>query len=117
MRSPAALVDGADMLVVLADDFHMLADLAEQAALLLPLLAPAAEVVFELRLMLAAIVVIVAVEIADVAVAPAAVMRVEVAIVDSARAGEARPAIFVAAVGRLRTIIVASDRQRRSPRP
>ena len=63
------------MLVVVADDFHMLADLAEQAALLLPPFAPAAEVALEARLVLAAIVVIVAVELAHVAVAPAAVVR------------------------------------------
>src|SRR5919112_1558091 len=34
------LVDGADMLVVISDDFHMFADLAEQAPLLHPALAP-----------------------------------------------------------------------------
>ena len=39
------LVDRADMLVVVADDFHMLADLAEQAALLRRAVAPAREVV------------------------------------------------------------------------
>ena len=38
------LVDLADMTIVVTDDFHMLADLAEQAALVLPLLAPAGEV-------------------------------------------------------------------------
>ena len=65
------LVDGADMLLVVADDFHMLADLAEQAALLHAAFAPAAEVVFEARLVLAAIVVIVAVELVDLAPAPA----------------------------------------------
>ena len=73
------LVDRADMLVVVADDFHMLADLAEQAALLLAAFAPAAEVAFETRLVLAAVVVIVAVELVDVALAPAVVVRVLVA--------------------------------------
>ncbi len=64
------------MLVVTADNFHMFADRAEQAALLLPLFAPAAELAFEVRLVLAAVVVIVAVELAHVSVAPAAVVRV-----------------------------------------
>ena len=35
IRSPAALVDCPDMLVVGADDFHMFADLPQQAAFLL----------------------------------------------------------------------------------
>src|SRR4051812_585090 len=70
------LVDRPDMLVVAADDFHMFPDLAEKSALLLPPVAPAAEVVLEARLVLAAIVVIVAVELAHVAVAPAAVVRI-----------------------------------------
>ena len=55
-------VDRADMLVVAADDFHMLADLAEHPALRLPPFAPAAEIVLEVRLLLAAIIVIVAIE-------------------------------------------------------
>src|SRR5947208_14729183 len=37
-------IDGTDMLIVAADDFHLLADLVEQSALLLSALAPAAEV-------------------------------------------------------------------------
>src|SRR4029077_20557751 len=73
------LVDGADMFVVAADNFHMFADGAEQAALLLPLFAPAAELAFEARLVLAAVVVIVAVKLAKVSVAPAAIVRVETA--------------------------------------
>ena len=73
----SGLVDLADMIIVLTDDFHMLADLAEQAALVLPLLAPAGEVVFETRLVLAAIVVIVAVEARDLTIAPAAIIWVE----------------------------------------
>src|SRR5437016_3124025 len=64
------------MLVVVADHFHVLADLAEQLPLLLPALAPAAEVAFELRLMLAAIIVIVAVELAQVPLAHGAIVRV-----------------------------------------
>src|SRR5574338_738374 len=55
-------VDGPDMLAVVADHFHMLADLAEDAALLLPALAPPAELAFEPSLVLAPIFVIVAVE-------------------------------------------------------
>src|SRR5687767_2335984 len=54
-------VDRSDMLSVVPDDFHMLADLAEHLALALTALAPAAEVVLELRLMLAAVLVIIAV--------------------------------------------------------
>ena len=69
-------VDGADMLVVAADDFHMLADLAEQAALLLPPFAPAAELALEPRLVLAAIVVIIAVEVAHVSMPPRMVVRI-----------------------------------------
>jgi len=64
------------MLVVVADDFHMLSDPAEQAALLHPLLAPAAEVTFEARLVLAPIVVIVAVEVVDVPLPQGLVMRI-----------------------------------------
>ena len=60
-------VDGADMLIVIADDLHMLADLPEQAALLLPALAPVAEIILEARLVLAPIVLIVAVELVHAA--------------------------------------------------
>src|SRR5437868_2519708 len=70
------LVDRADMLVVVADYIHMLADLAEQAALGLAALAPAAEVAFELRLTFATVIVIVAVELAQLPVAPRSVMGV-----------------------------------------
>src|SRR5438874_3864630 len=69
-------VDGSDMLIVRTDDLHMLTDLAEQLPLQLPALAPAAEVAFELHLMLAAIIVIVAVELAQVPVAHGAIVRV-----------------------------------------
>ena len=54
----------------------MLADLAEQAALLHPPFAPRAEVVFEARLVLPAIVVIVAVELIDVPLAPRVIMGI-----------------------------------------
>src|SRR5438067_2335337 len=103
------LVDGSDMAVVIADDLHMLAHLAEHAALVHPPLAPAAEVAFEARLVLAAIVVIVAVELAHMALAPRLVMRVLVARpVGPVRCpGAARAAIFVAAPGRLRARILA----------
>jgi hypothetical protein len=64
------------MLVVIADDFHMLADAAEHRALLHAPFAPAAEIAFEPRLVLAAIVVIVAVELVDLPLPPRMVMRV-----------------------------------------
>src|SRR5437764_3886536 len=67
------------MLVVAADDFHMLADLVEQAALLHPPLAPAGEIALEPRLVLAAILVIVAIEIAHVPLPPRIIVRVVVA--------------------------------------
>src|SRR5262249_43283063 len=63
-------VDGADMLLVVTDHFHMLADLAEQAAFLHALFAPAAKLAFEPRLILAMIVVIVAVELVELALPP-----------------------------------------------
>jgi hypothetical protein len=90
------------MLVVVTDDFHLLANLAEQSALLLPPLAPAAEIALELRLMFAAIVIIIAIELAHLALAPTAIMRVEVALVPRAvgpvrGASPAGAAIFVAA--------------------
>src|SRR5438105_13956243 len=72
-------VDSADMLVVVADDFHMLADLTEQAPLLLAPLAPAAKIAFEARLMFAAIILIVAIDVAEVPLAPATIVRVELA--------------------------------------
>src|SRR4051794_11262613 len=73
------LVDRSDMLVILADHFHMLADLAQQPAFLLAAFAPAAEIALELRLPLAAIIVIVPIEFAELAIAPGAVVRVFVA--------------------------------------
>src|SRR6185369_11150805 len=100
------------MLVVIPDDFHVPTDLSEQSAFLLPAFAPSAEVAFELRLMLPAIVVIVVVEFAHVAVAPAAIVRVRVALVTGAvrqvrRAGSAGAAIFVAAPGGVAPFAVA----------
>src|SRR5690348_5414579 len=101
------LVDGSDMLVVASDHLHVLMHLAQHAALVLPFLSPAAEIAFELRLVLAPIVVIVAVELAHVAVAPAMIMRVELAALTAIpRAGEARPPILIAPVGRLRPLAV-----------
>src|SRR6185503_2676434 len=105
---PGDLVDGADMLAVASDHGHMLADLTEKPALVLPLLAPASEVVLELRLMLAAEVVIVAVELAHVAVAPARIMRVEVAILPG-RTGEAGAAIIVARPRAFRAVGLAAE--------
>ena len=58
------LVDGADMFVVATDHFHVLTDMAKQAALAVPLLTPAGEVIFEARLVLAAVIVIITVEVA-----------------------------------------------------
>ena len=58
------------MLIVAPDHFHMLADLVEQPALILPALAPAAEVVLEARLVLAAILVIVAVQVLNLTLPP-----------------------------------------------
>src|SRR6185437_6615070 len=101
------LVDGPDVLVVAAGDFHMLADSSEQVALTQPALAPGAEVVFEVQLMLAPIFVIILVEIAHVAVAPASVVRIEVALAPAgiARTRIAGPAILVLAPRRLRPVI------------
>src|SRR5690242_20192719 len=109
-------VDRANMFIVTADDLHMLADLAEQPALLLAALAPAAEVVFELRLPFGAIGVIVAVEVAEMTVAPGPVMGVFVAraIGPVAGPGAAGAAIFVARPGAIgpgvRAAVVAGQR-------
>lgn len=70
------LVDLSERLTVAADDVHMLAHLADQLPLGLTLSPPAGEVVVELRLMLAAIFVIVAVELVDLALPPFLVVRV-----------------------------------------
>src|SRR5579884_2717125 len=70
------LVDGPDMFVVVADNFHVLADLAEHPALLLAALAPAGEVVLEPRLVLTPVVIIVAVELAHVPLAPRVIVRI-----------------------------------------
>src|SRR4051812_42928853 len=75
---PGDAVDRADVLVIAADDFHMLADLAEQAALLCPAFAPAGEIVLEPRLVFAAIVVVVAVELVEMAPAKLMIMRIRV---------------------------------------
>src|SRR3954462_13405047 len=93
------LVDRADMLFVASDDFHMLADLPEKAALLLPFLAPAREIVLEPRLVLTAEVIVVAVELAHVPVPPRIVTRILVAraVRPVGRSGAARAAIGVAA--------------------
>src|SRR3954451_23146701 len=72
----AHLVDGADMASVGADHLHMLGDPAQRLALALPFLAPAAKLGLELRLMLAAIFVIIAVQILDLAPPPFRIMRV-----------------------------------------
>src|SRR3954467_754890 len=103
------LVHGADMLIVIADHFHMLADAAEHAALLLPPLAPAAKVAFEPRPVLGTIVVIVAVKLGHVPLPPRIIMRVLVAraVRPVGRAGPAGAAIFVAAPGALGAVEVA----------
>src|SRR6185295_6528433 len=69
-------VDCADMLVVTADDLHLLANLVEQPALLLATAAPLREVVIEARLVLAPIVVIIAVELVDLTPAPRMIVRI-----------------------------------------
>src|SRR4029453_3881811 len=69
-------VDRADMLAVAADDFHMLADLAQHLTLALPPFAPAREVILEARPVLAGIVLIVAVELVELACAPLAIMAI-----------------------------------------
>ena len=66
------------MLVVAADDFHMLADAGQQLALRLALFAPAAEIALEVRLLLAAIIVIVAVEVVHLPTAPIRIVAVVV---------------------------------------
>src|SRR5438128_5351114 len=95
---PGDAVDGPDMLVIVADDLHMLADLSQQTALLLPPLAPAAEVTLEPRLVLPAVFIIVAVQIAHVPLSPAMVVRVIFAAAIG-RSGEAAATEFVAARG------------------
>src|SRR5437764_14876089 len=97
------------MLVVAADDFHMLADLVEQAALLHPPLAPAGEIAFEPRLVLAAILVIVAVELAHVPLPPRMVVRVVLAKAFAAfglafAPAAAAPVIFTAVTARGREL-------------
>ena len=72
----ADMVDGADMLLVRPNDRHMFADLAEQLALALPRGPPVGKVALEPALVLTAIVVIVAIEFVQLALAPFAVVRV-----------------------------------------
>src|SRR6185503_2161718 len=102
----------ADVLVVVADDFHMLADLAEQTALVLAALPPASEVVLELRLPLGAVFVIVAVELAQMPVAPGPILRILVARAVGPVAGPcaAGAAIFIARPRAVRAAIVAGHR-------
>src|SRR4051812_26596449 len=69
-------VDGTDMLVVVADDFHMLANSAEHPALLAAACAPVREIVFEPRLVLAVVILVIAVEFVDLAPAPVMVVRI-----------------------------------------
>src|SRR4249919_1837303 len=70
------MVDGADMLLVRSDDSHMLANLAEQLALALASGPPIAEIALEPALVLTAIIVIVAIELVQLALPPFAVVRV-----------------------------------------
>ena len=72
----ADMVDGADMLLVRSDDSHMLADLAEQLAFALASGPPIAEIALEPALVLTAIIVIVAVELVQLALPAFAVVRV-----------------------------------------
>src|SRR3954452_10525034 len=108
------LVHSADMLIIVAKNFHMFTDLAEQAALLLPAFAPAAEIAFELRLMLAPIILVIAVELTHLPIAPAAVMRIELLVPRPVGpvggAGAAGAAIVVTAPWALRAVIIAHAR-------
>src|SRR5204862_5904114 len=61
---------------VIADNFHMLADLPKKSALLLSAATPLPEVFFEPRLVLAAIVIVVPVELVHLAFAPGMIVRV-----------------------------------------
>ena len=107
------MVDGADLFLVRSNHAHMFTDLAEQLPLSLTLAAPVAEVAFEAVLVLAAIVVIVAIELVELALPPFAIVRV----VDPAdcrgRAARAlrRPAVLRPAVRRTAPIepVVAAE--------
>jgi len=74
----AHLVDGADMLPVGPQHLHMLGHARKRSALGLAFAAPAAELVLEPGGVLAAIFVIVAVKILDLAAAPAMIVVVAV---------------------------------------
>ena len=87
------LVDRADMLAVGPNDFMMFFHLIEQRSLSLPLIAPATEVVLELRLIVLAILVIVAVERVDLLLAPIGIMGVVIGTTGIARRTAARTAI------------------------
>ena len=108
----ADLVDGADMRAVRTDHFHMLGDAAHMLALGLALLPPAAELLLELRLMLAAIFVIVAVELVDPLLAPLAVMPV----VQVASARRTFEAAFIAGAITVARPIVGRSADRRRDR-
>src|SRR3954469_11838184 len=112
----AHLVDNADMAAVRSDHLHMLGDPAERLALVLPLRAPAAEIGLELRLVLAAIFVIVAVEILDLAPPPFRIMRVVLAAARTALLahdrGVARPAARAVALRPVIAAEAAGDRRR-----
>src|SRR3569833_1872688 len=66
----ADMIDGADMQAVRLDHLLMILHLAQQNTLALALFAPRAEFAVEPVLMLAAIFVIVAIEVAHLAIAP-----------------------------------------------
>ena len=100
----AHLVDGANMGVVGADHVHMLLHLAEHLTLGHALPAPAREIILEARLILAAIIVIIAVERFQMATAPLAVVRVVLA---RARLALRILAPGAAIVARHRPILVA----------
>src|SRR3954467_8211361 len=68
------LVDGADMVAVRSDHFHMLGDFGQSVALSLPLVAPAAEFIFEFGAVLVAIFLIIAVERLDLRSPPAVIV-------------------------------------------
>src|SRR5690349_21840308 len=69
-------VDLADVLLVRSYDVHMFAHLAEHLALALTRVPPRRKVAVELRLILPAIIVIIAVEFVDLTTAPFAVVGI-----------------------------------------
>src|SRR4249919_230074 len=106
------MVDGADMLLVRSDDSHMLANLAEQLALALASGPPIAEIALEPALVLTAIIVIVAIELVQLALPPFAVVRVMEAGCGPAevtRAFRCPPVLRPVAIGAEAAILVLAE--------